>query len=134
MDVHAHFQRARNVISVPPGVILFAEGDPGTQMYVLMEGEADISVGGEVVEQAVPPAFLGELALIDQPVRSATVTSRTSCKLVAVDKRQFDLLVQEQPEFAREVMKSMANRLRAMNARLLEALGEISVHGRNLRR
>jgi CRP-like cAMP-binding protein len=133
MDILQHFSAARQVLSVPPGLILFAEGDQGALMYILVEGEADIAVGGEVVEVATPPAFLGEMALIDQPVRSATVTSRTECKLLSVGQREFDLLVRESPEFAREVMRSVCTRLRATNDKLMQAIGEVSVRGQKPR-
>ena len=133
MDILEHFSAARDVLSVPPGVVLFAEGDPGALMYILVEGEAEIAVGGEIVELAAPPAFLGEMALIDPSVRSATVTSRTGCKLLSVGKREFDLLVRESPEFAREVMKTMCGRLRATNDTLMQAIGEVSVRGRRPR-
>lgn len=133
MDLLAHFQRARNVVSVPAGGVLFAEGDPATNMYILLEGQADICVGGDVVESALPPALLGEMALVDGSARSATVVSRANCRLVSIDTKQFDLLVRESPEFARQVMSVMAGRLRAMNERLREAIGELSVRGRRPR-
>ena len=133
MDLLAHFHGARNVVSVPAGGVLFAEGDPATNMYILLEGQADICVGGDVVESALPPALLGEMALVDRSTRSATVVSRGNCKLVSIDTKQFDLLVRESPEFARQVMSVMANRLRAMNERLREAIGELSVRGRRPR-
>ena len=133
MDLLAHFHGARNVVSVPAGAVLFAEGDPATNMFVLLEGQADICVGGDVVENALPPALLGEMALVDHSARSATVVSRGNCKLVSIDIKQFDLLVRESPEFARQVMTVMAGRLRAMNERLREAIGELSVRGRRPR-
>jgi CRP-like cAMP-binding protein len=83
--------------------------------------------------KAFPPALLGEMALVDGSARSATVVSRASCKLVSVDVTQFDLLVRESPEFARQVMAAMAVRLREMNERLREAIGELSVRGRRPR-
>jgi CRP-like cAMP-binding protein len=115
---------------MPAGAVLFAEGDPGTHMYVLLEGEADICIGEEVVENAVPPALLGEMALVDSTSRSATVVLRTPCRLVSVDERQFDLLVRESPEFARQVMKVMARRLRVTNESLRQAIGELAVRGK----
>src|SRR3954464_10265628 len=75
MDLLTHFKQARNSVSVPPGAVLFAEGDPATNMYVLMDGIAEVCVGGEVVEPAEPPAILGEMALVDTSVRSATVVT-----------------------------------------------------------
>jgi CRP/FNR family transcriptional regulator, cyclic AMP receptor protein len=133
MDVVAHFKGARNVSSVPPGLVLFREGEPGKEMYILMQGTAEISVGGDVVEVAMPGALLGEMALVDSSARSATVITRSDCKFVAVDGKQFDLLVRESPEFARHVMTVMANRLRTMNERLREAISEVGVHGRRPR-
>jgi CRP-like cAMP-binding protein len=133
MDLIAHFGSARNAVSMPAGAVLFAEGDPGTHMYVLIEGEADICIGDEVVENAVPPALLGEMALIDSGVRSATVVLRAASRLVPIDSRQFDFLVRESPEFARQVMKVMAKRLRISNESLRQAIGEISAHGKKPR-
>jgi CRP/FNR family transcriptional regulator, cyclic AMP receptor protein len=130
MDVLAHFRKARNVVTMPRGAVLFAEGEQGTHMYVLMWGRAEISVGGDVLESAGPGALLGEMALVSTAPRSATVVAGTECKLVAVDVKQFDLLVRESPEFARHVMTVMAERLRRTNERLRTALGELSVRGR----
>ena len=133
MDVIAHFQRARDVVSVPAGLVLFREGESGTNMYVLMEGLAEVSVGGEVLEVAKPGALLGEMALVDSSVRSATVIARAACRLISIDRSQFDVLVRESPEFARHVMAVMADRLRRMNERLKEAFDELSVRGRRPR-
>ena len=133
MDVVAHFKGARNVSSIPSGLVLFREGEPGKEMFILMQGTAEISVGGDVVELATPGALLGEMALVDSSARSATVITRSDCKFVAVDGKQFDLLVRESPEFARHVMTVMANRLRTMNERLKEAISEVGVHGRRPR-
>jgi CRP/FNR family transcriptional regulator, cyclic AMP receptor protein len=133
MDVVAHFKGARNVSSIPTGLVLFREGEPGKEMYILMQGTAEISVGGDVVEMATPGALLGEMALVDSSARSATVITRSDCKFVAIDGKQFDLLVRESPEFARHVMTVMANRLRTMNERLKEAISEVGVHGRRPR-
>lgn len=129
MDVLAHFRGARNAVTMPRGAVIFAEGEAGNNMYVLIQGRADISVGGEVIESAVPGALLGEMSLVSSAPRSATVTAATECKLVAVDTRTFDLLARESPEFARHVMTVMAERLRHTNARLRLALKEIGVHG-----
>ena len=52
MDVVAHFKGARNVTTVPTGLVLFREGEPGKEMYVLMQGTVEFWVGGDVVEVA----------------------------------------------------------------------------------
>jgi CRP/FNR family transcriptional regulator, cyclic AMP receptor protein len=133
MDLIAHFREARSVVSVPSGLVLFREGEPGTNMYVLMEGEAVVCVGDEVVEVAKAGALLGEMAMVNSTVRSATVITRTDCRLVSIEMPQFDMLIRESPEFARHVMTVIADRLRRVNERLKEALGELSVRGRRPR-
>ena len=132
MDLIAYFKGART-LEVPAGVIVFREGEPGKDMYVLLQGVAEVSIGGDVVELAKPGALLGEMALVDSSARSATVITVSACRFVTVDSRQFDMLVRESPEFARHVMAVMAARLRRMNERLREAISEVGVHGRRPR-
>jgi CRP/FNR family transcriptional regulator, cyclic AMP receptor protein len=115
---------------MPSGQILFRAGEPGTNMYVLIKGLAEVYVGEEVIEVATAGALLGEMAMVSSTVRSATVITRTGCRLVSIDVSQFDMLVRESPEFARHVMTVMADRLRHMNERLKQALGELAVRGR----
>lgn len=133
MDLLTHFRQARNVTGLKAGHVLFSEGEPGGSMYVLMSGSASVSLGNEVLEIAKPGALLGEMAMVDSSARSATVIAGSGCRVLAMDKAQFDVLVRESPEFARHVMTVMANRLRHMNERLKEALSELSVRGRRPR-
>ena len=121
MDLVAHFQGARTVTSVQSGVPLFNEGESGKNMYVLMEGTVSILVGGKLVEVAEPGSLLGEMALVNSSVRSATAITRSDCRVISINSLQFDLLVRESPEFARHVMEVMANRLRRMNEMFKEA-------------
>lgn len=120
MDLIAHFRGAKSAISLQAGLVLFNEGETGKNMYVLMQGTAAICVGGEVIEVAKPGAVLGEMALINSSVRSATVITRSDCRVISINSSQFDLLVRESPEFARHVMTVMADRLRRMNQKLTE--------------
>ena len=115
MDLVAHFRGARTLVSVQSGLPLFNEGESGKNMYVLMEGTVAICIGGKVVEVAEPGSLIGEMALIDSSVRSATAITRSVCRMISINSSQFDLLVRESPEFARHVMEVMADRLRRMN-------------------
>ena len=58
------------------------------------------------------------MSLVDAGVRSATVITRANCRVISINRTQFDALVRESPEFARHVMMVMADRLRRMNDRL----------------
>jgi CRP/FNR family transcriptional regulator, cyclic AMP receptor protein len=115
MNLILHFVNARNTRIIAPGTALFREGDPGLAMYVLLEGAARIVVGEHVVEVAGPGALLGEMALIDDRPRSATVLAASACRVIEIGRAEFDLLVREKPEFARHVMKVIVERLRRMN-------------------
>ncbi len=115
--------------TVPQGTTLFNAGDIADFMYVLMEGQANIMVGRTIVEVAGPGSLLGEMALVDRQPRSATVVTRSPCRLVAIDPEHFDLLVQEAPAFARHVLQVMARRLRRMNENLsaTQPIGGVNV-------
>jgi CRP/FNR family cyclic AMP-dependent transcriptional regulator len=130
LDLIEYFQEARNVVTLEPGHVLFSEGEPGANMYVLMSGSASVSLGNDVLEIANPGTLLGEMALVDSSARSATVIAGSNCRVISIDRPQFNVLVRESPEFAVHVMTVMANRLRHMNERLKEALRELSVRGR----
>jgi CRP-like cAMP-binding protein len=90
-------------------------------MYILIEGNAEVMIGGMSVESAGPGAILGEMALVSNTGRSATVMARTACRVLAVNAERFDALIHEKPGFARHVMRVMAERLQHMNEKLLQA-------------
>lgn len=95
------------------GQVIFQQGQTGDAMYIVIEGEIEITYQGTVLETVGPGALMGELALLDpQHVRSATATAKTACKLVPINQKRFIFLVQETPYFALDVMKVMADRLR----------------------
>lgn len=97
------------------GETIFEVGQLGEFMYVIQSGSVDIIIGHQVVETADAGHIVGEMALIDHHVRSATAIAKTDCKLVPIDQRRFTFLVQQNPYFAIEVMQVLADRLRHMN-------------------
>ena len=113
------FSRETNTVNLAPGDTLFKAGDPGDAMFVLLEGSMVVMVGDKVVENSARGAIVGEMALIDQSPRGATVVAREPCRLAKIDQRRFLHLIQLNPFFATHVMKVLADRLRQMN-QLLE--------------
>jgi len=106
------FRHVKEFESFTQGQTIFQESDLGEVMYVVIEGEVDIIVHGKVVLSLVPGGILGEMALIDEQVRSATAVAKTDCKLASINKKRFHFLVQQTPNFALLVMKVMAGRIR----------------------
>ena len=115
------FRHDPEFVSIRRGEALFREGDAGDAMYVLIEGEAEVTIGGLFFEKCTPGSFVGELAVIDGSPRFATVTALTDCKFVVIDRERFHFLIDEAPRFAIDVMRVMADRLRNCDRRILTA-------------
>ena len=110
------FRQETGALQLAPGDSLFREGETGEKMYVLLEGEMEILLGDFVLETVRQGALIGEMALIDDSPRTASVVAKTPCRLAEIDRRRFHFLVQQTPHFATHVMKTLADRLRHMNA------------------
>ena len=109
------FSRESSVTALKAGDVLFKKGDPALLAYVLLSGELSIGDGNAVYETLSPGGIVGEMALVDQMPRSATVTASTDCKLAQIDQKRFFFLVQQTPMFALTLMRVMSHRLRRMN-------------------
>jgi CRP/FNR family cyclic AMP-dependent transcriptional regulator len=117
------FRHDPKLIDLKQGAYLFQEGDPGDLMYVLVEGEATVKIGNQVLEHVGPGDILGEMGVVDHSPRSATVCTTTNCKFAVIDEKRFHFLVDESPQFAIEVMRVMARRLRQSDIALANVLG-----------
>jgi CRP/FNR family cyclic AMP-dependent transcriptional regulator len=116
MNPRELFRQETDTLQLGPGDFLFREGDSGEKMYVLLEGEIEVFLGDFVLETAEPDMLIGEMALIDDGPRTANAVAKTACRLAQIDRRRFYFLVQRHPHFATHVMKTLADRLRDMNA------------------
>ena len=71
------------------GETIIDKGKMGNFMFLIFSGEADIRMGGEVLETVGKDGIIGEMALIDTPERSATVIARTDIRLTPIDRWKF---------------------------------------------
>jgi CRP-like cAMP-binding protein len=117
------FRHSPDFKTIKSGEVLFREGDPGAEMYVLIEGKAEITIQGVSFDTIGQGDFVGELSVIDGSPRFATVTAKSDCRFVVVDKKRFHFLVDETPNFAIEVMRIMADRLRKADLRVVASAG-----------
>ena len=106
-------------IEVKAGSTLMREGSFPFELEVIIDGAADILVGGTKVGEVGPGAVLGEMALLDRGARSATVVTTADSRLSVISGKAFSLLVDKYPEVAEEI-KAMAAARAEENARLME--------------
>jgi CRP-like cAMP-binding protein len=113
------FTNAQDFVFVPAGQAIFEKGGVADHMYVIIEGEVDISIDGKFLDTTGAGGIIGEMALIESKSRTATAIAKTDCKLVSVDEKRFTFLVQQTPNFALNVMKIMIERIRKLDALVL---------------
>ena len=104
---------------LPAGTVLFEEGQPGNDMYIVVTGEVEIrrQVGGIDRVLAVLPAgeFFGEMAILNGRPRSATAVVRTAARLFVIDGTTFEAMLRARPEIALRMIKALASRLDGAN-------------------
>ncbi|MCM2257778.1 MAG: EAL domain-containing protein [Vicinamibacteria bacterium] len=115
LDFRSFLDPNSPVVVRQPGELIIDMLEPGDSMYVLRSGEAAIKVGDIVLETVGPGAVVGEMALLDEQMRSANVVAVRPCEVVAIDRASCLELVRQQPAFALELMRLIVRRLRAMN-------------------
>jgi len=106
------FNSEKNPTEVQVGEVIFSEGDAAEEMFVVIDGAVEIRKDGVVIDTAGPGDAVGEMALIDDGPRSATVTATADSSLAMISKARFERLVEMHPYFALMVMEQMAERLR----------------------
>ena len=99
-------------MTIHRGEVVIAEGERGDTMFVVVDGMLDIRINGAPVEKVGPGGVVGEMALIDHGVRSASVVAVEETTVVAVDEKRFMYLVQNHPYFAIRMMQLVVDRLR----------------------
>jgi CRP/FNR family cyclic AMP-dependent transcriptional regulator len=96
----------------PQGHTITTEGEGGVGFFVIEEGTATITRGGETVRTLGPGDYFGEIALIDQGPRSATIVADTELRCHGMTAWEFRPLVQTHPEIAWPLLETLVARLR----------------------
>jgi CRP-like cAMP-binding protein len=115
VKIQGVFKGATETREVPAGSVIFEAGDEGTEMFGVIEGSVELRVPGGRVFSVGPDDCFGEMAIVDHSPRSASAIALVDTTLAVIDRRRFLFLVGETPNFALQVMSSLAERLRAAN-------------------
>lgn len=110
------------------GEIIISEGDVGTCMYVIQEGQAEAFVrkGRREIRLSLlnPGDFFGEMALFDREVRSATVRSIGESRVLTVDKRNLLRRIQEDPTLALRLIETLTRRIRRLTNEVVRSVAD----------
>jgi signal transduction histidine kinase len=112
-------------VLLPPRGVLIREGEPGDALYVVLEGDFEItkhSGSSEVViAHRGAGEVMGEMSLLDNEPRSATVRALTPSRLLKIDQESFHKLLEWSPPAARAILKTVTSRLRNTEAMLRQS-------------
>jgi CRP-like cAMP-binding protein len=108
--------RVGTAIDIDPGYVLTREGRRGYEFFVIISGTASCTIAGEHVGTMTDGDFFGEVALLDGGTRSATVVAESAMKVIVIDSREFSGMIGDAPSAARQIMATLAHRLRESQA------------------
>ena len=100
-------------VDLRPGRTLIREGERGREFFVLLDGSADVTRKGKLIATRKPGDFFGEVALVCNVPRVATVTTTSKSRALVVTDRDFRSLVKRTPEIALKVLEAVGERLPA---------------------
>jgi CRP-like cAMP-binding protein len=98
-------------LDLPAGKLMAKEGDRGREFFVLLEGEAEVTKGGETINTMRDGDFFGEIALVTKMPRTANVTATTPVRVLVITERDFSGLLKSSPDVARGVAEALAERV-----------------------
>jgi len=121
-------------LSVPAGTLIIQQGDAADAMYVLLEGRLKVFLGNEDGREVIlnflePVEVFGELGLIEDAPRSASVMAMTAVRMVLLPRPHFEACLAESAAMARCLLKVLAARLRGL-ADQVGSLALMDVYGR----
>jgi CRP/FNR family transcriptional regulator, cyclic AMP receptor protein len=97
---------------VPEGAVLTKEGATGHEFFAVSDGKATARIKNKKIASYGPGDFFGEMSLLDQGPRSATITADSPMDLYVLDAKSFNTLIDRHPAVARKILRGLAQRLR----------------------
>ena len=94
------------------GDVLARQGDRGVGFFLITDGTANVTVGDHQRARLGPGDYFGEIALLDEGPRSATVTAASDIKMLGLTAWVFKGLVEQNPSIALKLLKVLAQRIR----------------------
>ena len=103
-------------LEVEEGKALTREGQSGSEFFVIVDGEVAVTKDGTEIRTLGPGDFFGEIALLEDTPRTATVIAKTPLRFFVLTRQAFRSLLAHQPELEEKVTKALEERLRGSSA------------------
>jgi CRP-like cAMP-binding protein len=100
-------------VTLEPGRVLMRAGERGGEAFMIVSGRVEVEVGGQVVATVGPESFVGEMALLDHDVRSATVTVVEPTRALVLTPRVFRTVIAK-PGVSARLATELAQRIRQL--------------------
>lgn len=107
-------------VDLDAGKNIFMAGDTGNCMYIIFKGEVRIHKGDHTFAILKENDLFGEYALLDTETRSASATAKTETLLLKMDQEPFYELMENRPEVARGIIKTLCRRIKAQNEKSMQ--------------
>lgn len=107
-------------VTVEEGKVLAREGSRERELLIVVDGQATVRRNKRKIAQLSAGDVIGEMSLVDDEPRSATVTADSDMTLLVISSREFKPLLDDVPGMATGIMKAMAKRLRAADSKLVD--------------
>jgi len=115
MEYLKMFSQWKDVEEHSAQTVIFTEGTPADALYVIISGDVELSLRGEILGTERVGGIIGEMAISPSASRNTTATALTDIKLARLTRYQLNMLMTKNPEFSLQVMGVLADRLRAVN-------------------
>jgi len=103
--------RLTDDLEAPPGKVLCKEGETGREFFVIIDGTVEVEARGKHLATLGAGDFVGEIALLEQVPRMATVTAKTPLSFFVLTREAFRDLVAQNPTVERKILRALALRL-----------------------
>lgn len=103
--------RVSEDMEIPEGATLTREGEIGHEFFVIVEGETQVKRKGRSLGNRTAGDFIGEIALLEQVPRTATVTAKSDLRVFVLTSKDFHHLLEENPSVERKVLRTLAKRV-----------------------
>lgn len=109
---------AAEVVNYMAGHSIVREGEAGESFFVVLTGQAKVTVKGRTVNRVLPGDHFGEISLLDGGPRTATVVSETPMTMLMITRKAFTRALEDAPDLAISLMESLARMIRRVDRSL----------------